>query len=299
MKPLRTSLASLLVACLAAAPGWASATLVRIDTNYGPIDINLFDAQVPVTVNNFLSYVRDNSYADSFFHRSARESSFSIIQGGGFRWSDATSTATSITTRAPIALEYSDTRPNARGTIGMARTSVQDSATSQWFINITDNSSVFGAANGGGYAVFGRLTTPSLAVADAISALTVVNAAGCNASTGALSQLPVVTRITTCAQIVKSNLVTVGSAKELATTTATASDRIFNYLEAAYAAYATPASPPSQTDFGYYYRFYSKTNGYLGTKDGNVYYLLPENNGVPVLIGTVAQWLATATEAGY
>lgn len=293
MKSLRTSLTSLLVACLAAAPGWAGATMVRFDTSYGPIDIELLDAEAPRTVANFLGYVRRGAYLNTIVHRAV--TGF-VIQSGGY----AVPSLAHIATDPPVANEYSATRSNLRGTVAMAKLGTSpDSATSEWFVNLANNSANLDNQNGG-FTVFGRVTAASMAVVDAIAALRRVNAAGCAAAYSAFTDLPVSASITSCSQVAAPNLVVYTSVRELpARASDTASDRIFNYLEAAYAAYATPASPPSQTDFGYYYRYYSKTNGYLGTKDGNVYYLLPENNGVPVLIGTVAQWLATATEAGY
>jgi cyclophilin family peptidyl-prolyl cis-trans isomerase len=275
------------------ASGMASATMVRFDTSLGPIDIELLDADAPRTVANFLGYVRRGAYQNTIIHRAV--TGF-VIQGGGY----AVPSLAHIATDPPVANEFSATRSNLRGTVAMAKLgSSPDSATSEWFVNLANNAANLDNQNGG-FTVFGRVTATTMPVVDAIAALRRVNAAGCSASFSAFSDLPITGTVTACAQVVAANLVVMNSVRELpARASDTASDRIFNFLEAAYAAYATPASPASQTAFGYYYRYYSKTGGYLGTKDGNVYYLLPENNGVPVLIGTVAQWLATATEAGY
>ena len=72
------------LAALAAVP--AQATMVRLHTVLGPVDIDLLDAEAPLTVANFLGYVRSGAYANSFIHRSVPGF---VIQGGGYTWSDA------------------------------------------------------------------------------------------------------------------------------------------------------------------------------------------------------------------
>ncbi len=145
----------------------AEATTVRFQTNKGNIDINLFDADEPITVANFLAYVNSNSYNNSFVHRS--EPGF-VIQGGGYLWSDAVG-YTAILTNAPIVNEFKPAHSNVRGTIAMAKLSGDpNSATSQWFINLADNSSSLDTTNGG-YTVFGQVTTAGMATVDAIAAL--------------------------------------------------------------------------------------------------------------------------------
>ena len=74
-------------------------------------------------------------------------------------------------------------------------------------------------------------------------------------------------------------------------------DRIFNYLEDNYPNHIAPASAPSQTAGSYYYRYYSKTNSYVATQNGKLYYLSP---GTGLLdLNTEAPWLNTASQAGY
>ncbi len=155
-------------------------TVVRMSTNSGDMDIQLFDRQKPITVVNFLNYVRRNAYANTFFHRSANlggpdpASAQLIIQGGGYALPvTATGTFNRIATDAPIELEVqaNGVIPNTRGTIAMARTSEQNSATSEFFINTTDNTNTLGPENGGGYAVFGELVNDTVGTADAIAAL--------------------------------------------------------------------------------------------------------------------------------
>lgn len=296
----KRTLGVLLTVAIAALPGWAVATTVRIETPVGPLDIELYDTQAPITVANFLTYVRDRAYDRSIVHRSARIGSGAtstpfVIQGGGFYVSSTTGALTGIATRATIQNEYAADRPNVRGSVAMAKQGGNpNSATSQWFINMVDNTTTLGPTNNGGFTVFGRLTTPSLAVADAIAALPRL------ACASPYGELPVLVSNTTCTTVVAEQLVMSPRVRELSVgPTANASDRVFNYLEAVYPQYAAPATNVSQIGFGYYYRHYTKTNAYLGTRLGRVYYLLPENNGVPVDIGTIDEWVATAAAAGY
>ena len=182
-------------------PAWAQATLVRMDTTQGPIDIILYDKEAPRTVANFLNYMNTNSYGNSIIHRS---SPGLAIQGGGYFWDDARGTYDTVATNPPIVNEFSPARSNKRGTIAMAKTDGNpDSATSQWFINLADNSSVYDGFNGG-YTVFGEVTASSLAVADAIGALPIVNAGG------PFSQLPVRSQ-PSGSFLTKSNLVIVNT----------------------------------------------------------------------------------------
>jgi peptidyl-prolyl cis-trans isomerase A (cyclophilin A) len=150
---------------LQAAPSLAN-TIVRFDTNLGSFDVELYDAVVPTTVNNFLAYVTSGRYDNTWVHRSTAiaDSGFGIIQGGGY-----TPAETPIPTDPPIPLEY--VLPNTRGTISMARTAAPNSATSQWFVNTTDNSALLGPPNNGGYAVFGEVLGNGMDVVDAINAL--------------------------------------------------------------------------------------------------------------------------------
>lgn len=142
-----------------------SATVIRFDTNLGSFDVSLYDTEVPGTVDNFLKYVNDESLNGTIVHR--KVSDF-VIQGGGFN-----TTGRGITTKPPIPLEA--VRSNVRGTIAMARTSVRDSATSQWFINLVDNT--FLDTAGGGYAVFGEVVGDGMEVVDRIGQLSTVRRA--------------------------------------------------------------------------------------------------------------------------
>jgi cyclophilin family peptidyl-prolyl cis-trans isomerase len=124
-----------------------------IETSMGTITVELDDAKAPVTVTNFIEYVKSGHYDGTIFHRVI--DGF-MIQGGGF-----TKDMNQKETRAPIKNEAANGLKNARGTLAMARTMVVDSATSQFFINLVDND--FLDYRGPdprmfGYAVFGKVT---------------------------------------------------------------------------------------------------------------------------------------------
>ncbi|WP_165742530.1 peptidylprolyl isomerase [Pseudoalteromonas sp. Z9A6] len=153
----------LLGSALAAASFTSTATIVEMNTSQGVIEINLFDQQTPKTVANFLSYVQDDSYNETVIHRSV--SNF-VIQGGGFTFSDSLD---AITTKP--AVENEPVFSNVKGTIAMAKLSGDaNSATSQWFFNITDNSVALDTQNGG-FTVFGQITAASQSTLDKIAAL--------------------------------------------------------------------------------------------------------------------------------
>ncbi|MGN0832502.1 MAG: peptidylprolyl isomerase [Kiritimatiellia bacterium] len=124
-----------------------------LETTMGTITLALDDEKAPETVANFVRYAQDGHYDGTVFHRVIEGF---MIQGGGF-----TKDMNQKPTRAPIRNEAMNGLRNRRGTIAMARTSVVDSATSQFFINHVDNDFLdFTAptAQGFGYAVFGKVT---------------------------------------------------------------------------------------------------------------------------------------------
>ena len=125
---------------------------VIMDTNFGEIVIKLDALNAPVTVENFLNYVKSNHYDNTMFHRVIKDF---MIQGGGF-----SSEGDEKETVEPIKNEGKNGLTNKRGSIAMARTNDPNSATSQFFINTVDNSRTLdaGGANGpDGYAVFGEV----------------------------------------------------------------------------------------------------------------------------------------------
>lgn len=163
MKRLTVSLGVML--CLV---GTLSAQeIVRFKTNLGDIDVQLLRSSAPLTVENFLQYVRDGDFSNTVIHRAASfsGSAASIVQGGGFNTS-----LQAIRSRSSVRLEYREV--NSRGTLAMARTNNPNSATNQWFFNVTNNTTTLGATNGGGYAVFGRIiNSAGLAILDRMAAV--------------------------------------------------------------------------------------------------------------------------------
>ena len=129
----------------------------------GTITLELDEAKAPLTVANFAQYAKDGFYDGTIFHRVI--DGF-MIQGGGF-----TRDMNQKETREAIRNEAMNGLGNDRGTIAMARTSVVDSATSQFFINLVDNDFLNfqnPTPQGFGYAVFGKVTD-GMDVVDAIS----------------------------------------------------------------------------------------------------------------------------------
>ncbi|TYO98664.1 peptidyl-prolyl cis-trans isomerase B (cyclophilin B) [Geothermobacter ehrlichii] len=126
---------------------------VRLRTSKGDITLELDAARAPETVANFLAYVDDGFYVGTIFHRVI--DGF-MIQGGGLDAELHPKTAG----RPPIRNEADNGLSNARGTIAMARTSDPHSATSQFFINVSDNDLLDHSGKnpqGWGYCVFGRV----------------------------------------------------------------------------------------------------------------------------------------------
>lgn len=139
--------------------------MVKLTTSLGTIILELDEEKAPVTVENFLQYVRDGFYNGTIFHRVI--DGF-MIQGGGFEpGMRQKSTQKAIKNEADNGLQ------NTYGTIAMARTQDPDSATSQFFINIKDNAFLNYTspdAKGWGYCVFGKITQ-GMDVLDAIKAV--------------------------------------------------------------------------------------------------------------------------------
>ncbi|MBM4104168.1 MAG: peptidyl-prolyl cis-trans isomerase [Planctomycetes bacterium] len=134
--------------------------IVVLKTLRGEIDIELYPDKAPITVANFLQYVKSGHYNGTIFHRVIPGF---MIQGGGM-----TADMTLKATNAAIKNEATNGLKNERGTIAMARMSSPDSAMCQFFINVNNNVPLNYAGPGrGGYAVFGRVVK-GMEVADAI-----------------------------------------------------------------------------------------------------------------------------------
>jgi cyclophilin family peptidyl-prolyl cis-trans isomerase len=133
---------------------------VTIETSKGAIELELNAAKAPVSVANFVNYAKKGHYEGTVFHRVIPDF---MIQGGGF-----TADLQQKPTDPPIKNEGNNGLKNTRGSIAMARTSVPNSATSQFFINVKDNSFLdYPGSDGYGYAVFGKVTK-GMEVVDAI-----------------------------------------------------------------------------------------------------------------------------------
>jgi len=149
-----------------AAPAPAANPRVAVHTNMGDITIELYPEKAPKSVENFLQYVKDKHYDGTIFHRVIGDF---MVQGGGF-----TADLRQKATRDPIPNEANNGLSNTLGTVAMARTNEPNSATSQFFINVVDNSRLdhVSPENGytWGYAVFGKVTE-GMDVVDRIKAV--------------------------------------------------------------------------------------------------------------------------------
>lgn len=139
-----------------------SAQGILVVSPYGPFVLDLLTEDAPLTVANFLSYVDDGSYRNVLVHRSVRNF---VIQTGGFKLN---ATVDPLLTRPPVVNEFRIS--NIRGTVAMARAGGQtNSATSQWFVNLADNSLLDSVD--GGFTVFARVRGDGMSVVDQIAAL--------------------------------------------------------------------------------------------------------------------------------
>ncbi len=139
--------------------------MIAIETSMGTIKAELWPDKAPETVANFLRYAESGFFDATIFHRVIPNF---MIQGGGF-----TANMQQKPTEAPVVNEARSDVPNARGTLAMARTAVVDSATSQFFINLTDNGFLNHrdrSPQGFGYCVFGEVVE-GMDVVDAIAAV--------------------------------------------------------------------------------------------------------------------------------
>lgn len=127
--------------------------VVVIETNKGTIEARLHPGTAPITTKNFLGYVEKKHYDGTIFHRVM--SNF-MIQGGGFALKD--DVPTEKATGQEIKNESPQSKSNTRGTLAMARRPDPDSASAQFFINVTDNENLdYPNSAGHGYAVFGEV----------------------------------------------------------------------------------------------------------------------------------------------
>lgn len=159
---------------LIAGSAYATAPVqLKMQTSKGDIELELYPEQAPITVANFLAYVKKGQYNGTIFHRVIPGF---MIQGGGYD-------ALMVEREAgePIRNEADNGLSNARGTLAMARQPDPHSARVQWFINLTDNSYLdhrhSESSRGWGYAVFGKVTK-GMDVVDAIAEVETTSRSG-------------------------------------------------------------------------------------------------------------------------
>ncbi|MDP1550533.1 MAG: peptidylprolyl isomerase [Nitrosomonas sp.] len=176
MRPIQTSYKTALFTCLFSLSTITQANPVAcFNTNMGQFCIELFETQTPITTANFLNYIDSDAYTNGIFHRSVPKF---VIQGGNFKIVDGADEKTlePVNTFPPITNEFKIS--NTRGTVAMAKLSGNpNSATSQWFVNLADNSLNLDNQNGG-FTVFGRVIFDGMNVIDAIEKLPIANLGG-------------------------------------------------------------------------------------------------------------------------
>jgi peptidyl-prolyl cis-trans isomerase A (cyclophilin A) len=146
----RSFAAVLVLASAFAAQAQTANPQVELKTTRGAIVIELYADKAPKSTANFLQYVKAGHYKGTVFHRIINGF---VIQGGGFD-----TTMNQKPTRAPIENEASNGLRNERGTLAMARTMDPNSATSQFYINLSDNAALnYASPDKPGYAVFGKV----------------------------------------------------------------------------------------------------------------------------------------------
>ena len=121
-------------------------------TSFGSFVVETDATDTPKTVENFLAYVDSGYFANLTFHRVAPGF---VVQGGGYE----ADYKTRHTARDPIPLEATPEKKNTKWTLSMARTSAPDSATSEFFVNLADNTNLDSTGPGTGYAVFGSVVS--------------------------------------------------------------------------------------------------------------------------------------------
>lgn len=145
---------------------------ICLDTNHGKIIIELDTEKAPISAENFLTYVKEDFFNNTIFHRVIPGF---MIQGGGF-----IDGMEQKETNANIKNEGDNGLTNKRGTLAMARTPDPDSASSQFFINLKDNDFLNHTAptsQGWGYAVFGEVVE-GMDVVDSIAQVATGNHMG-------------------------------------------------------------------------------------------------------------------------
>jgi len=143
-------------------------TIVRVSTSIGDYSIELLEDTAPITVENFLNYVDRDAYNGTYLHRVVDDF---VVQGGGYRF-ELFVGPIDVPPDPPIPNEFNVS--NTRGTVAMAKVEGDpDSATSQWFVNLTDNTEL--DTSNGGFTVFGNVLGDGMAIVNAIDDLPTVS----------------------------------------------------------------------------------------------------------------------------
>ncbi len=185
--------------------GTAVRMTVRVGTaGTGNIDLALYDQATPITVANFLAYINAGYYAQNIIHRS--ELGF-VIQGGGYSYAINGSNVTINFVPTFAAIQNEPGISNLRGTIAMAKISGNvNSATSEWFINMSDSNAALDSPANGAFTVFGKVLGNGMNVADAVNGLTTYNAT--NAVPG-WTEIPLTAAVLDLGNIVETNMAVV------------------------------------------------------------------------------------------
>jgi peptidyl-prolyl cis-trans isomerase A (cyclophilin A) len=143
----------------------SAGTIVRVSTSLGDYSIELLDDVTPLTVQNFLNYVAKDAYNGTYLHRVVEDF---VVQGGGYGF-ELFVGPIPIVTDPPVSNEFNVS--NTRGTVAMAKLDGDpNSATSQWFVNLADNSGNLDNSNEG-FTVFGNVLGDGMDILDAIDLL--------------------------------------------------------------------------------------------------------------------------------
>jgi cyclophilin family peptidyl-prolyl cis-trans isomerase len=159
--------------------------MVALETSMGTIKVQLFAAKAPITVKNFLFYVKSGFYNGTIVHRVDF-----VIGMGGY-----TEALMGKQTGSGIKNESKNGLKNLRGTLAMARYDNPDSATSQFFINLKDNTHLDATGNQYGYAVFGKVVG-GMDVVDKMGKVKTGNK-------GAFSNIPLQTIVVKSAKVIE------------------------------------------------------------------------------------------------